>query len=187
MFQPRVKLEFVRRYCSPSNGWKVFIDIDASEEGRTGGKRTSDGARDRQQQMILDGTSVREQFADIGVQVGGNHADWFTKNELPEIKGDRDIIAFHLEKKLYLIAEVEGTSSSQPEQKLYKAIGQIVIAAGTDRLLGWKRKLILVVHGSEIAEHLGNAGALTKLGISAIAIAPDQLDDRWMFGESLPI
>lgn len=187
MFQPRVKLEFVRRYCAPSNGWKVFVDIDASEEGRTGGKRTSDEAKDRQQQMILDGRNVRDQFEDLGVQVGGNRTDWFTKNNLSEIKGDRDIIAFDCEQKLYLIAEVEGKSSGQPEQKLYKAIGQIVVAASTDKTMpGWERKLVMVVYGNDIAEHLGNARALTKLGISAIALAPDQQDDRWVFGERLP-
>jgi len=36
MFQPRVKLEFVRRHCVPEAGWKVYVDIDPSEEGRTG-------------------------------------------------------------------------------------------------------------------------------------------------------
>lgn len=33
MFQPRVKLEFVRRYCAPEAGWSVCVDIDPSEEG----------------------------------------------------------------------------------------------------------------------------------------------------------
>ena len=39
MFQPRVKLEFVRRYCAPEAGWRVCVDIDPSEEGWTGSKR----------------------------------------------------------------------------------------------------------------------------------------------------
>ena len=41
MFQPRVKLEFARRYCAPKAGWSVCVDIDPSEEGRTGTKRES--------------------------------------------------------------------------------------------------------------------------------------------------
>jgi hypothetical protein len=32
MFQPEVKLEFIRRYCQPTNGWEIFVDIDASED-----------------------------------------------------------------------------------------------------------------------------------------------------------
>ncbi|MCI0830834.1 MAG: hypothetical protein J4N67_11930 [Chloroflexi bacterium] len=57
---------------------------------------------------------------------------------------------------------------------------------GSDKLPGWERKLVLVVHGNEIAVHLGNATGLTALDISAIALACDQHDDRWVFGEHLP-
>ena len=47
MFQPRVKLEFVGRYCAPQDGWCVCVDIDPSEEGRTGTERESHTARKR--------------------------------------------------------------------------------------------------------------------------------------------
>jgi hypothetical protein len=45
------------------------------------------------------------------------------------IEGDRDIVAFYKATHRCLIAEVEGKSSGQPEQKVYRAIGQILAAA----------------------------------------------------------
>jgi UDP-2,3-diacylglucosamine pyrophosphatase LpxH len=83
-----------------------------------------------------------------------------------------------------LIVEVEGESSGQPEQKLYKAIGQIVMAASNDILDGWNRKLVLVVHGDGICKQMARASALEKLGISALAL-DDNNHDRWLFGEPL--
>lgn len=38
MIQPVAKLRFVERYCHPAEGWSVFVDVDASEEGRTGSR-----------------------------------------------------------------------------------------------------------------------------------------------------
>jgi hypothetical protein len=70
MFQPRVKLEFVRRYCAPKDGWCVCVDIDPSEEGRTGSKRESESARQRQREMMADAPRVREEFKALGVSVG---------------------------------------------------------------------------------------------------------------------
>jgi hypothetical protein len=46
MFQLAVKLAFVKRYCNPQKGWEVFVDIDPSEEGRTGGGRKTPGRED---------------------------------------------------------------------------------------------------------------------------------------------
>ncbi len=185
MFQPEVKLEFVRRYCSPIDGWKVFVDIDASEAGRTGGKRTSDGSRVRQIQMQKDADRVRREFEELGVTVGGNRIKWYTSHGFPAIDGDRDIVAFHSGKKHCVIAEVEGTSAGQPEQKLYKAIGQIVMAANSYVLDGWEQDLVIVVYGEEIVSHLERAKALEKLNISAVSIASDKIADRWLFGRSL--
>ena len=62
MFQPEVKLEFVRRYCNPDSGWIVYVDVDASEEGRTGGKRKTVEAEDRQKLMIADGKRAKEEM-----------------------------------------------------------------------------------------------------------------------------
>lgn len=184
MFQPQVKLEFVRHYCSPTHGWEVFVDFDASEEGRTGSKRTTDEALTRQKQMEKDGKATRIELQRLGVTVGGNRAAWYREHRLPQINGDRDIVAFNTKKGLYLIAEVEGESSGQPEQKLYKAIGQIVMAASDDVLEGWKRELVLVVHGDKIANHLRRASGLECLGISAVTLARDKRDDRWLFGNA---
>jgi hypothetical protein len=185
MFQPEVKFEFVRRYCSPANGWIVFVDIDASEEGRTGGERNNDAARIRQKQMQTAAARVRREFHELGMTIGGNRQKWLVSNGFPTVEGDRDVLAFHDAMKLCIIAEVEGVSSGQPEQKLYKAIGQIVMAASCCRLKGWEQRLVLVVHGEQITQHLGRVAVLEKLGISAVSIAIDQLQDKWLFGTSL--
>ena len=124
MFQPTVKLEFVRHYCPPGRGWHVFVDIDPSEEGRTGGERTNDIAREHQRLMQSDCQAAREQLERLGAQVCGSRAQWCRQHQLPRIVGVRDIIALHSASRVYVVVEVEGESSGQPEQKLYKAIGQ---------------------------------------------------------------
>ena len=43
MFQAHAKVEFVHRYIPPRAGWAVLVDLDPSEEGRTGGKRKKVG------------------------------------------------------------------------------------------------------------------------------------------------
>jgi hypothetical protein len=92
MFQPRVKLEFVRRYCPPQKGWRVCVDIDASEEGRTGGTRMSEESIRRQEEMQKDADEVRKELAGLGVQVGGRK-EWCKKENLRRIKGDVDLVA----------------------------------------------------------------------------------------------
>lgn len=186
MFQPQVKLEFVRRYCPPQAGWKVFVDIDASEAGRTGGERTSLAAKNRQQEMLCGADTAREQLEMLGVQVGGDRKDWFRRQGLPQVSGDRDILAFHPEERLCLIGEAEGRSSGQPEQKLYKAIGQLVMAASSSEPEGWQTVLVLIVHGDKITAHLQRATALTKLAIAAVSLGSTPSSDRWFFQESLP-
>lgn len=182
MFQPRAKLEFIRRYCPPSAGWRVFMDIDASEEGRTGGDRKKPEAVARQAAMQKDADAVRAELKNLAITVGGSRAGWFRKHSLPTVNGDRDLVAFHPGRQLLVVAEVEGVSSGQPEQKLYKAIGQAVIAAGDKVPAGWSRKLVLVTFGDAIARHLCKASALTKLDVSAVALAADPNSDQWVFG-----
>jgi hypothetical protein len=184
MFQPRVKLEFVFRCCSPQAGWKVFVDIDASEEGRTGTWK-GPGAEARRRKMQDDAAEVRREFRALGVTVGGSRAGWLREQGLPSIHGDRDIMAFHQEKRACVIAEVEGESTGQPEQKLYKAIGQLVMAASAGELSGWKQMLVLVVYGGQIAKHLGRANALRKLGIPALVLSDDCKADQWPFSDAL--
>ncbi len=182
MFQPQVKLEFIRRYCSPADGWKVFVDIDPSEEGRTGGERITSEAKKRQRQMQADAKLVNKELINLTVSVGGKRAEWYDKENLPRVDGDRDIVAFHPKERRYLIAEVEGDSTGQPEQKVYKAIGQLVMAAGDSIESGWKRQLVLVVYGDKMSDCAGRAKALEKLEVSAITMSKTKEDDRWLFG-----
>jgi hypothetical protein len=69
MFQPRVKLEFVRRYCLPQDGWRVCVNIDPSEEGRTGNKRETTVSLELQEAMVADAPRVREAFQAMNVNV----------------------------------------------------------------------------------------------------------------------
>jgi hypothetical protein len=180
MFQPRVKLEFVRRYCSPKDGWRVCLDIDPSEEGRTGSPRESASARKRQIEMQADAPKVREEFNALGVSVG-DRKRWCQIQRVPYIEGDPDIVAYDLTLKRCVIAEVEGASSGQPEQKLYKAIGQIVRTA-SHLPEGWRCGLRIVVYGDKIARHLARAKALQRLDIAALCLNDDAALDCWLFG-----
>jgi hypothetical protein len=171
MFQPRVKLEFVRRYCLPQNGWRVCVDIDPSEEGRTGSKRESAKSLARQKKMLADAPKVREAFKALDVSVG-DRKRWCQFGQLPYLEGDPDVAAYDTHKKRCVVAEVEGASSGQPEQKLYKAIGQMVRTV-SNLPPSWNSHLVIVVYGDPIAEHLKRAHALAKLGISGLALADD--------------
>jgi hypothetical protein len=184
MFQPRVKLEFVRRYCHPRDGWRVFADIDPSEEGRTGGERKNAESVARQVEMQKDAAEVRRLFTEIGVHVGEKGENWkrVFGMTLACIAGDRDIIAVHPERKLLVVVEVEGVSSGQPEQKLYKAIGQVVLATSGCTLPEYTRSLVVAVHGEKMKAHLRLASALAKIGVAGVHIATDQKDDEWLFG-----
>lgn len=182
MFQPRVKLEFVRRHCDPRKGWIVYVDIDPSEEGRTGSTRNSDESQERQKKMKRDAPLVKQEFADIGVRVG-KRKDWFRSHGFSNFEGDQDVIAYHPDKKRWIVAEVEGASSGQPEQKLYRAIGQMVLTAS--RLPpNWRGHLVVVVYGDRIADHLGQASVLAKLGVSGVVIK-DDMDHKLLFGPPL--
>jgi hypothetical protein len=180
VFQPRVKLEFVRRYCSPEDGWCVCVDIDPSEEGRTGGPRESPTARERQKEMQADAPRVRQQLTALGVKVGGRKP-WCAAQGVPYLEGDPDIVAYDRERKRCIVAEVEGASAGQPEQKLYKAIGQIVRTA-SQLPEGWQCYLTVVVYGEEIAIHLARAKALETLNIAALHLRDRPDADQWLFG-----
>jgi hypothetical protein len=177
---PRVKLEFVKRYCPPRQGWQVCVDIDASEEGRTGGARETPASHQRQLDMMADAPRVRQELALLNVTIGTRRS-WFMSQNLPPIEGDPDIIAFDRARRRALIVEVEGASSGQPEQKLYKAVGQIVRSASNlpER---WKFDLAVVVYGERIAAHLARSHALSRLGVSGLSIEDNAARDRWLFG-----
>lgn len=184
IFQPKAKLEFVRRYCNPRDGWIVFVDIDASEEGRTGGERKTPESRERQVAMKKSAKEVREEFDVLNVQVGGKRREWSEKIGVAIDLGDRDIVAVNKESKLMVIAEVEAESGGQAEQKLAKAIGQIVIAAGTEPTDGFDRELVLVVAGESMTKRLPGYLILEQIGVSAVAIGHEKKDDRRAFGEA---
>jgi hypothetical protein len=185
MIQPMAKLAFVRRYCSPANGWKVFVDIDPSEEGRTGSPRVSDAARVRQELMKSQAPAAIAELRALGACVGQRQVGWkacFGKTlVLP--KGDRDIIAVHPDRKLLWIAEVEGDSGGQPEGKIYKALGQLVCAVSEMNLPGFVRFMTLVAWGPGAAQHLRRAAAVAQLAISGLVIAERPDADVWLFGE----
>jgi hypothetical protein len=179
MYQPRVKLAFIQRYCSPLDGWQVCVDIDASEEGRTGNKREKAESINRQIEMQNDAPRVREAFERMGVRVGKRKL-WCKSHNLPYIARDADIVAY--KGKHCIVAEVEGHSSGQPEQKLYRAIGQMVHTAG-NLPCGWRYHLVIVVYGDKVARHLEQSRALAKLHISGLVLDDDARKDKLRFGE----
>lgn len=190
MYQPKVKLEFVKRYCSPTIGWKVFVDIDPSELGNTGGKRKSRDACNRQREMRAEGADAVHELLEMGVAVGGirdggtSRAGWHSKHGLENVHGDRDIVAVNDRTQKFLICEVEGSSSGQPEQKLYKAVGQIVGAAGGQLPKNYELELVIAVSGERLAKAMERMTALSKIGITGISIGATRRADRVVFGES---
>lgn len=176
MFQPRVKLEFVRARLSPRSGWSVYVDIDASEEGRTGGPRRTPEARQRQAAMTRDAALARKELERLGAQVGGSRDDWKCRVGLPDdapwVPGDRDVIGYLISSNRILVAEVEGSSSGQPEQKLYHAVGQLVLAAGEQIPAGWSRELALVVD-QQLESVARRAAAVACVGVTAYSVAED--------------
>jgi hypothetical protein len=88
----------------------------------------------------------------------------------------------HLAKHLLWIAEVEGDSGGQPEGKIYKALGQLVCAVTESRLEGFETLLSLVVWGERLCAHLARASAVSRIGISGLAIGEVASDDQWVFG-----
>jgi hypothetical protein len=124
--------------------------------------------------------AVRQEFKALGVNVGDRKL-WCATQGLPYLEGDPDIVAYDRVYKRCIVAEVEGASSGQPEQKLYKAIGQIVRTA-SQLPEGWRCYLVVVVYGEKIATHLGRAKALEALNISALHLQDCPDPDRWLFG-----
>lgn len=175
-------MEFIRRYCSPKSGWEVHVDIDPSEVGRTGGEKIGARARDSRIERRKDGEIVCAELAKLGVQVNGSRSAWSARLGFPCLPGDRDLIAFHRGTRCCVIAEMEGVSGGQPEQKIYKAIGEIVMALSQNTLSDWHLEFVPAVHGAEMVRHLAAATVLTKLGVSVLAVAPDRVDDRWILG-----
>ncbi len=116
--------------------------------------------------MERDAVRVRAALKQLGATVGGHQRNGFRR--WPILGGDGDIVAVHSRSRQCVIAENEGASSGQSGQKLYKAMGQLVMAASGDPILDWTTVFILVVHGEAIARHLSGATALARLNISGL-------------------
>jgi hypothetical protein len=183
MFQPRVKLEFVRRYL-PQKGWHVCVDIDPSEEGRTASGKVLNLRNGKKQcwQTRPEWWPRSKRWTSVSVIA----SRWCQARELPYLEGDPDVVAYDPLQKRCVIAEVEGASAGQPEQKLYKAIGQMVRTV-SNLPPSWTSHLVIVVYGDQIADHLQRARALAKLGVSGLALGDNAREDRWLFGEPLRV
>ncbi len=186
MIQPSAKLRFVERYCRPKDGWRVFVDIDPSEEGRTGSTRQTEQAKARQRLMLEQAPLAIRQLKDLGVFVGERKRHWKAqfKDQLPLPPGDRDILAVNTDRRILWVAEVEGDSSGQPEGKMYKALGQLVCAVTEMHIPNFDRFFSLVVWGDNMANHLMRARAIQQLGVSGLVIGESAVDDRWLFGKA---
>jgi hypothetical protein len=106
MYQLEVKANLIAAAFPPSQGWTVFVDIDAME--RCNGGTHPVGKRER---VVL----AEESLKTLGVRIGA-HPDF----------GRADIVAMHLNHGT-VVVEVEGTSSRQGEQAMYSALGQTVL------------------------------------------------------------
>jgi hypothetical protein len=184
MFQPRVKLEFVRRYLGKPD-WSVFIDIDPSEEGRTGGDRKSAESKDRQRRMGEDFATVRAAVERLKhVRLGKRSSEWERRfaGAVGPIAGDRDILAIHQPDTRVVIVEVEGESSGQPEQKVYKAVGQAVAACSATIPQGFTATVGVVVYGKPLGVHLRGCSKLKDLGMFGLRLDDAPEKDEWIFG-----
>ena len=188
MDQAKAKLEFVVRYCPPRQGWTVFVDVDASEEGRTGGVRKSPEAILRQQRMRASAPVVLEDMRKAGVHVGARAKNWARclGGRVLNLWGDRDIIAVDEKRSRLLICEVEGVSSGQPEQKVYRAVGQVVYALSRPSPDGFERWCVIAVSDEKLVTPLESLGALAILGVTALWLGHSKAEDRPLFGPSLP-
>jgi len=192
VYQPEVKLAFVKRYCNPASGWRFFVDIDPAEVGKAGGWPKTEKAWLRKKQMQDRGQRAIEALEKLGAKVGGSRAKWLSAladelgvSESPTIPGDRDIIAINPSLRRLLVAEVEGASTGQPEQKIYKAVGQIVVAVGAVDPKAFDASFIIAVHGEQLKNHLQKAKPLECIGVSAVCIEKDQSQDVLLFGSAL--
>ena len=108
--------------------------------------------------MLADAPRVREALRTLDVGIG-QRKHWCQSCALPYLEGDPHIVAYDPHDKRCIVAEVEGASSGQPEQKLYKAIGQMV-RTRSNLPSGWESKLVIVVYAKKITEHLQRSKAL---------------------------
>jgi hypothetical protein len=124
----------------------------------------------------------------MGVQVGGSRKAWLRENGLPSDLAqllDRDILAVDRSQGALIVAEVEGDSSGQPEQKVYKAIGQLVFTLGRWRQLGiratLKARFVLAV-STGLVSQAAAAAVLEDLGVSSVELTASAV--KPIFGDT---
>jgi hypothetical protein len=174
MFQPRAKLEFVRRYCPPNRGWHVCVDIDGSEKG-TAGKRTKESSIKRGLEMQADWFHVEKELRGLKVRIG-NYPSWCKELNLSTFGHRPDIATYHSDRGC-IIAEVEAQSTGQPEDKVYMAVGQIMLAASVPISEKWKPHFFVVVHGSKMVDVFRRMTQLTKIPIFGFSLADNEEDE----------
>ena len=119
MYQLEVKQWLVAYRFSPSEGWRVRVDIDAMERAKGGQHKPGKAERARVAEAAL---------LSMGANIGAH----------PEF-GRADIVAEHPKHGLFVV-EVEGNSSRQKEQAVYSALGQLVL-----QMQGIKHGFVLAV------------------------------------------
>ena len=119
MYQLEVKRWLVEYRFPPSEGWKVYVDIDAMERANGGQHKPDKKGRVEEAENAL---------VVLGVIIGPH-----------PIYGRADIVAEHPTQGIYIV-EVEGTSSKQKEQAIYSALGQLIF-----QMKGGKEHFLLAV------------------------------------------
>jgi hypothetical protein len=107
LYQLEVKHALVRLSFPPASGWKVHIHVDPMERAKGGQHKADKAPRAAAAAFGLEG---------IGAQLSAH-----------SLFGPVDIVAEHPEQGTRLI-EVEGEASRQREQRLYSALGQLLLS-----------------------------------------------------------
>ena len=129
MYQLEVKRYLVEHQFPPADGWEVNIHVDGMERGKGGQQPHGKEERARLAEDCLK---------TAGAQMGAHPS--FGRVDLVATRGTKTVLV-----------EVEGDSRKQKEQKLYSALGQIVLMMGADRniryglavpdTLSWERQM----------------------------------------------
>lgn len=119
MYQLEVKRWLIAHRFHPNAGWKVYVDVDATERAKGGQHKPDKAKRAR---------AAEDALVSMGATIGA-HAEF----------GRADIVAEHPKDGLFIV-EVEGASSRQKEQAVYSALGQLVL-----QMHGRKHGFVLAV------------------------------------------
>ena len=105
MYQIQVKEHLVRHAFPPSQGWRVWVDLDAMELGK--GKQQSEEKR------VAAAASLAS-LKGLGVEIGAHPK--YGRADVVAVRGTETVIC-----------EVEGQSQKQSEQAMYSALGQLLL------------------------------------------------------------